>query len=106
MIVTNANGTVTFRIFLPHAARVDLLADFTQWRSGPIALAREHPGWWSATVEVPGGEHAFAYLVDGSIWLADYAAHGVRLNPHGGWTSRLVVEPAPAPSTPGRAACV
>lgn len=111
MIVCNPDGCVTFRVFLPHAARVELLGNFTEWRDGAIVMVREHPGWWTLTAKVPAGEHQFCYLVDGSIWLADYAAHGVKLNPHGGWTSRLVVaapgEQARATvSTPKLPACV
>lgn len=89
MITGNADGTVTFRVYLPHAATVELLGDFTDWRENRVKMAREGPGWWSVTAEVPPGEHLFSYLVDGSIWLADYAAHGVKLNGYGGWVSRL-----------------
>lgn len=52
------------------------------------------PGWWEIIAEVPEGEHEFCYLVDSSIWLADYAAHSVRLSGYGGWVSRLVVRDA------------
>lgn len=90
MLTTNPDGTVTFRVYLPHATTVELLGDFTDWRRAPISLRREHPGWWSATLAVAPGEHLFCYLVDASIWLADYAAHGVRQNQFGGWVSRLV----------------
>lgn len=91
MLTTNPDGTVTFRVYLPHATTVELLGDFTDWRRAPVSLRREHPGWWSATLAVPAGEHLFCYLVDASIWLADYAAHGVRQNQFGGWVSRLAV---------------
>jgi len=101
MIAVQNDGTVSFRVFLPHAARVELLGDFTAWREQRVQMKRENPGWWSATVPVGCGEHLFCYLVDGSIWLADYAAHGVRLNDYGGWVSQLritavTVEPKPA----------
>ena len=26
-------------------------------------------GFWSAVVPLPGGEHAFMYLVDGTTWV-------------------------------------
>ncbi len=104
MIAVQNDGTVSFRVFLPHAARVELLGDFTAWREQRVQMKRENPGWWSATVPVGSGEHLFCYLVDGSIWLADYAAHGVRLNDYGGWVSQLriaavTVEPKPTQST-------
>lgn len=91
MITTEQDGSVTFRIFLPHAAQVELLGDFTNWRTDRIQMKRENPGWWTATVQIAPGEHQFSYLVDGSVWLADYAAHGVRLNDYGGWVSQLRV---------------
>lgn len=92
MISTLADGSIRFRVYLPHAASVQLLGSFTDWRDSPIAMTRENPGWWEATVPIASGEHQFCYLVDGAVWLADYAAHGVRLNSYGGWTSRLAVE--------------
>lgn len=91
MITSQPDGTVRFRVYLPHASTVELVGDFTNWREAKIPMTREHPSWWEATVPVSAGEHHFCYLVDGSIWLADYAAHGVKLNGYGGWISRLCV---------------
>ncbi len=95
MVTLLPDGNCRFRVYLPHAAKVELLGTFTDWREGRIAMTRVHPGWWEALIPVGQGDHQFCYLVDGSIWLADYAAHGVKLNGYGGWTSRLcVAEPA------------
>ena len=94
MIATLDDGSVNFRIYLPHAAKVELLGDFTDWRDRKIAMTRVHPGWWEVKARIGPGEHMFCYLVDNSIWLADYAAHGVQLNGYGGWTSRLCVDHA------------
>ncbi|MGD9690710.1 MAG: hypothetical protein AB7K52_13585 [Phycisphaerales bacterium] len=103
MVTNLPDGSVRFRVFLPHAATVELLGTFTEWREGGLEMKRVHPGWWEATVAVPPGEHQFCYLADGSVWLADYAAHGVKLNSYGSWTSRLCVE-APAACAAGAAA--
>lgn len=92
MISTLATGSTRFRVFLPHASRVELVGTFTNWRENAIDMTRQHPGWWELDVDVPDGEHQFCYLVDGHLWLADYAAHGVKLNGYGGWISRLVVQ--------------
>jgi 1,4-alpha-glucan branching enzyme len=100
MINTEPDGTILFRVFLPHASRVELLGDFTGWKQTPVQMIRENPGWWSARVAVPAGDHNFAYLVDGAIWLADYAAHGVKLNGFGGWTSRISVDPSSIEAKP------
>lgn len=91
MISTLPDGTVRFRVYLPHASSVELVGDFTDWRERRIPMQRQNPGWWELTAEIAAGEHQFCYLVDGNIWLADYAAHGVKLNGYGGWTSRLCV---------------
>jgi 1,4-alpha-glucan branching enzyme len=91
MVSTLPDGTCRFRVYLPHAAKVELLGTFTDWRDRRIPMVREHPGWWEAIVAVENGEHQFSYLVDGAIWLADYAAHGVKLNSYGSWTSRLSI---------------
>ena len=92
MIATLDDGSIRFRVYLPHAAKVELLGDFTDWRDRRVPMTRCNPGWWEAIVRVPSGEHNFCYLVDSSIWLADYAAHGVKLNGYGGWISSLNVE--------------
>ncbi len=89
MIGVELSGAVTFRVFLPHASRVQVVGTFTDWRRCPIDLKREHPGWWSGSLPVDSGDHKFCYLVDDSVWLADYAAHGVILDPGGHWLSRL-----------------
>ena len=95
MISSLPNGATRFRVFLPHASSVQVVGTFTDWRNGAIAMDRQHPGWWEVEVQVEKGEHQFCYLVDGHLWLADYAAHGVKLNGYGGWVSRLEVEAAP-----------
>ncbi len=91
MVTTLPDGSSRFRVYLPHAATVELLGSFTDWRDRPVRMTRHHPGWWEVDVAVPPGEHQFSYLVDGSVWIADYAAHGVKLNSYGGWTSCLSV---------------
>lgn len=91
MIAIDRDGDVTFRVFLPHAARVEVVGDFTDWGRSRIALQRQYPGWWTAKTRVEAGEHSFCYLIDGSIHLADYAAHGVKLDTDGKWVSTLRV---------------
>lgn len=91
MISIEADGTVLFRVYLPHAAQVEVVGDFTDWRRRRVAMRREYPGWWSATVSVTPGDHAFGYLVDGSIHVADYGAHGVKLDSDGKWVSALTM---------------
>lgn len=89
MVSQLADGRVLFKVFLPHAAKVEVVGTFTGWRAGARSMERQNPGWWSLVTSVEGGVHEFCYLVDGSIWLADYAASGVRLASSGHWVSRL-----------------
>lgn len=103
MVRTTSTGRVQFRVFLPHASRVEVVGDFTDWRAAAAPMARQGAGWWEAELDLSRGEHTFCYLVDGSIWLADYAAHGVRLSSYGGWVSQLQVG-TPTPTTPKKAA--
>lgn len=94
MVRCEINGRTQFRIYLPHAAHVELMGDFTDWQSRPIGMVRgleDDSGWWSTECEVPDGDHRFAYLVDGQYWMPDYAASGVYRNEYGRWTSNLSV---------------
>lgn len=91
MITVDAMGGVLFRVYLPHAARVEVVGSFTDWGRERVPMLRQNPGWWSATVAVGGGDHEFCYLIDGSIHLADYAAHGVKMDSDGKWVSTLRV---------------
>jgi 1,4-alpha-glucan branching enzyme len=121
MVTFESDGSLTFRVYLPHAESVELVADFTSWTTRRLALtkersmkvaggrmaaamasdgagekgAEEHTGWWTIKVRCPEGDHAFSYLVDNQWWLPDYAAHGVKRNEQGNWTSLLFVPPKP-----------
>lgn len=97
MVSEIQDGRFRFRVYLPHASRVELVGGFTRWRAGAVAMTRQEPGWWELVCAVPEGTHEFCYLVDSSVWLADYAAHGVTLAGYGGWVSRLVVRPSRVP---------
>jgi hypothetical protein len=53
---------VRFVLEAPTATRVALVSDFTAW--APAALERERNGRWSATVALPKGHYAYAFVVD------------------------------------------
>ncbi len=117
MVTVENDGSLTFRVYLPHAQSVELVADFTHWGDGRIPLIREEcvlghtedsdvddgsspsdipeNGWWAVCASAPDGDHAFSYLIDDQWWLPDYAAHGVRRNAEGHWTGLLFVPPKP-----------
>ena len=96
MVSLTGSGSVSFRVFAPQAARVQLVGSFTGWREGAVGMERTDEGWHRVELELAPGDHEFQYLMDGSVWLADYAAGGVRMNEFGTWVSRLHV---PAVST-------
>ena len=94
MVICDSEARHTFRVYLPEADRVELVGTFTDWRTRAVPMAREHTGWWSITLSptiLTPGDHDFSYLVNGSHWLADYAASGVKRNGYGGWVSQISV---------------
>lgn len=91
MVICENGVAHTFRVFLPEAHSVELVGDFTDWRARAVRMQREDTGWWSVSRELAPGDHDFAYLVNGSAWLADYAASGVKRNGFGGWVSQVHV---------------
>lgn len=91
MVTLSGNESVTFRVFAPQAANVQLLGSFTAWDEAPISMVRDDEGWHAVTVSLRSGDYEFQYLMDGSVWLADYAAGGVRMNEFGTWVSQLHV---------------
>jgi 1,4-alpha-glucan branching enzyme len=95
MVVVESNGLVTFTVYRPGAARVELQGDFTAWGRSPVEMRPQGDGWWTARTAVPPGDHAFCYLADGASWMPDYAAHGVKANGFGGWVSQISIAPEP-----------
>jgi hypothetical protein len=67
--VRSAGERRTLRIRIPHAARVELKADFTAWE--PLMLAPgDEPGTWEATLSAPPGTYRVNVRVDGGEWTA------------------------------------
>lgn len=84
-------GVVVFRVYLPNATSVHVVGVFTGWEGGALSLSREGDGWWRVAVELPAGDHDFAYLVDGHCWMPDYASNGLRRDGEGRWISTVRV---------------
>ncbi|MBY0313866.1 MAG: hypothetical protein K2W85_17510 [Phycisphaerales bacterium] len=102
MVICESGNRHTFRVYLPEARSVQLVGGFTDWRTNPARMTREHTGWWTITMDLPPGDHDFSYLVDETQWVADFAASGVRRNPFGGWVSQVHVEGLPVQVHPAR----
>lgn len=100
MVLTSDRRTFTFRVYLPDAGQVQLVGTFTSWRAKAIEMTREGNGWWTVKAELASGDHDFAYLVNNSTWMADYAASGVKRNGFGGWVSQIHVPEEPVVTLP------
>ena len=67
---TPVSGGVRFSLSVPVAKTVAVVGSFNGWSPTAHAMTRVGSnGFWSAVVPLPGGEHAFMYLVDGTTWV-------------------------------------
>ena len=80
---------VQFRLDAPQASAVHLAGTFTEWEPD-YTLHQTAPGVWAILVPLEPGVHDYAFVVDGSEWVADPAAPWVE-DGFGGVNSRLSV---------------
>lgn len=67
--------TVRFVLYAPQAQQVAVAGTFNQWDAGATPLVRAGaPGMWTATVNLPAGQHQYAFVVDGARWVPDPGA--------------------------------
>ena len=70
-------GQVTFALWAPWKKAVGLIGDFNQWRPDADPMTLDKDGVWRLTKPLPPGEHAYQFLIDGNIAIADpYAGNG------------------------------
>lgn len=79
--VTASTGTVAGRdtvqvvrfVFVdPSAKRVELVGDFNEWAKGTTQLTHSGaPGVWTVSVPLSPGRHEYAFIINGSRWVAD-----------------------------------
>jgi len=62
------DGRTDVRLRCPHAARVELTADFTDW--APVELHASDFGWWETRLAIPPGLHQVQIRLDGGAWQA------------------------------------
>jgi hypothetical protein len=68
-------AAVQFVIVAPSAATVSLVGDFNDWSHSATPMQRAAgDGVWSVTVPLTEGRYRYAFLVDGSEWVADPSA--------------------------------
>lgn len=54
------------------ASSVELVGDFNEWTKGSTALRLSGaPGVWVASVPLTPGRHEYAFIVNGTRWVAD-----------------------------------
>ncbi len=94
MVIIEADGSVTFALFMPDATRIELVGTFGGWHEVRQSMSPDETGWWRLTLDAGAGEHLFRYLVDDRIWLHDERAHGSALCRDGVIRSRLWIPPA------------
>jgi hypothetical protein len=83
--------TVTFRLHAPDAESVALAGSFNNWQPDELILSGpDATGHWSATVELPAGQHEYMFLVDGNEWRSDPTAPFFR--PDGFGRNNAVIE--------------
>jgi Glycogen recognition site of AMP-activated protein kinase len=69
---------VRFVLYAPGAKRVTVAGTFNHWDQNAAPLtAAGADGVWVATLELPIGQHQYAFVIDGQRWVADPAAPGV-----------------------------
>lgn len=69
-------GEFQFVILAPHATSVSLVGDFNDWDSArtPMHPLRADGTVWTAVVALGPGRYRYAFLVNGTQWLADPGA--------------------------------
>ncbi len=67
-----ADGLVqTQFVYDGKAESVSLVGDFNDWQGGVTPLDRLETGVWTVTVPLPPGRHVYAFLIDGTLVVAD-----------------------------------
>lgn len=60
---------VPFTLVAPQASSVSVVGDFNDWK--PTPLVKNRAGAWEARVRLAPGQYNYAFVVDGSRWVAD-----------------------------------
>jgi hypothetical protein len=69
---TDTVQLVRFVFVEKRAASVELVGDFNAWARGTTELKRTGaPGVWEVSVPLSPGRHEYAFIINGSRWVAD-----------------------------------
>ncbi|MBW1998782.1 MAG: hypothetical protein JRJ29_12555 [Deltaproteobacteria bacterium] len=79
-----------FVIYQPDVTTAEIVGTFTDWK--PVSLNRIGAiGYWDITMNLPEGEHRFAYVLDGKGGFADPTIQERELDDFGGNNSIISV---------------
>ncbi|MGY6502577.1 MAG: isoamylase early set domain-containing protein [Acidimicrobiales bacterium] len=94
-ITSTDSVEVTFALDRPDATEVAVALADRDWAELPMRRYPTGSGPWYLTLRCPPGTTVeYRYLVDGTEWVNDPAAHDERPNGMGG-TNSVVVTPVP-----------
>jgi len=69
---TDTVQLVRFVFVDPRASSVQLVGDFNEWTKGATSLKLTGaPGVWAVSVPLSAGRHEYAFIVNGTRWVAD-----------------------------------
>ena len=90
----NAAVRVQFVLVAPDAKSVAVVGDFNDWNPSatPLESAR---GMWSSEEVVTAGRHDYAFVIDGTRWIADPSAPRAPADELGGGYSVLIAGAKP-----------
>lgn len=93
LVTTPAPGQCfnRFVIYEPAAHQMELAGSFTGWQRTPMEPIG-NSGYWELNLQVPAGEHRFAYIIDGVRQMADPTLPRREKDDFGGANSILNVE--------------
>jgi len=80
-----------FVIYRSGSKNVEIAGSFTNWERIPLKPAGSS-GYWEINLEIPPGEHAFSYILDGDKTLTDPTIPTTEKDDFGTINSILVVE--------------
>ena len=81
-----------FVLVAPRATRISLVGDFNDWDATRTPMRRAgSEALWTAVVPLAPGRYHYAFLVDGSRWLADPSAPVARDEDYGAPSSVVTV---------------
>jgi 1,4-alpha-glucan branching enzyme len=85
---------VRFVLVRPEARSVAVAGSFNGWSPSAHPMSRERSGTWSLVVPLPPGEHAFAFVIDGTDWISPPVAEDFVDDRFGSKNGVVIVRPA------------